>query len=83
MPLSLDENIRAYESMKAQLKADKERRWVVFFDGVLRGDFATDSEAIAFAARNWGRGPYLIRQVGRPPFIAPSSIRHWRVYADC
>ena len=73
MSLSLDDNIRAYESMKAQLKADKDRRWVVFFDGVLRGDFSTDSEAIAFAAKNWGRGPYLIRQVGRPPYVVLSS----------
>ena len=82
MAMTLTENIGAYEEMQGTLEADKFGRWVVFFDGKLKGDFADFGEAIEFAVERWGRGPYLIRQVGRPPFTMPASVQYRRVYAD-
>ena len=83
MPLTLGENITAYEGMQHILEADKFGKWVVFFDGKLRGEFSEFHEAVEFAVAKWGRGPYLVRQVGRPPFTVPASVQYRRTYADC
>ena len=72
MTMTLSENIAAFEAIQNILEADKLGRWVVFYDGRLEGDFSEFQPAIEFAVERWGRGPYLIRQVGRPPFVVPA-----------
>ena len=69
---TLSENIAAYEAVRNTLEADKWGRYVVFYDGELRGDFPDLNEAMDFACQHWGRVPYLVRQVGRPPFVLPA-----------
>ncbi len=80
--MTLSENIAAYEKMQNLLETDKWGRWVVFYDGKLEGDFTEFHEAMESAVERWGRGPYLIRQVGEPPFILPASVQYRRIYAD-
>ena len=82
MTMTLSENITAFEEMQNILEADKWGRWVVFYDGRFEGDFPEFQPAIEFAVERWGRGPYLIRQVGRPPFAVPASVQNRRIYAD-
>ena len=82
MPLTLTENINAYERMQHVLEADKLGKWVVLYDGELTGEFSEFHEAVEFAVARWGRGPYLVRQVGRPPFTVPASVQYRRIYAD-
>ena len=82
MTLTLTENIAAYERMQEFLEADKLGKWVVFFDGQLAGEFQECHEAIEFSAEKWGRGPYLIRQVGSPPFTVPASVQYRSLHAD-
>ena len=79
---TLSENIVAYEQVRNELEADKWGRYVVFYDGNMQGDFPDFSEAMQFACQRWGRGPYLVRQVGRPPFVLPASIQYRRLHAD-
>lgn len=79
---TLSENIDAYEEVRNSLEADQRGRYVVFYDGGMRGDFPDFNEAMNFACQRWGRGPYLVRQVGRPPFVLPASIQYRRIYPD-
>ena len=82
MPLTLTENIAAYEEMQNVLEADNLGKWVLFYDGRLEGEFQEFHEAIEFAVEKWGRGPYLIRQVGQSPFTMPASVQFRRINAD-
>ena len=56
-------------------------RWVVFHAEKLEGDFDSFEAAAEFAAKKFGRGPYLIRQVGAAGVILPASVMYRPVYA--
>ena len=70
---ALDREIAAYEATREQLERDHFGRWVLFRDELLAGDFASYEAAITEAVRRFGRGPYLIRQVGAAPLHHPAS----------
>ena len=70
-PATLNENIVEYEKMQALLEAEHWGENVVFYDREFRGAFKEFHDAMMFAYKRWGRGPYLIREVGEPPFIPP------------
>ncbi len=70
----LSEEIAAYESMRDTLEADFFGKWVVVQDGQLTGAYEEFQDAAADAVRKFGRGPYLIRQVGEPPIRLPASL---------
>ena len=71
---ALDRQIAAYDSQRERLERDHHGRWVVFHDESLVGDYASYEDAIADAMRKYGRGLYLIRQVGAPPPRLPASV---------
>ena len=79
---TLSENIAAYERAQIALESDHRGEYAVFYGGEMQGTFREFHEAMAFASERWGRGPYLIRQVGRPPVVMPASVQFRRVYAD-
>ncbi len=79
---TLSENIAAYEKMQNLLEADLSGNWVVFYNGKLEGDFHSFQDAAEFAVERWGRGPYLIRRVGRAVFTLPASVQYRRVDAN-
>ena len=64
---SLDDNIAVYEANLPRLEADYWGKWVVFYDEQMVGAFDGFQEAASEAVKSYGRGPYLIRQVGAPP----------------
>ena len=70
----LSEEIAAYDRMREVLEADYFGKWVVVQDGQLIGAFEDFQDAAADAVRKFGRGPYLIRQVGEPPLRLPASL---------
>ena len=70
---TLDQEIEAYERMQPELEQAHFNKWVVVRDGEVAGVFDRDGESVEFAIRRFGRGPYLIRQVGAPPAVLPSS----------
>lgn len=62
----LDKNIAAYEAQLKELEKHHMGKWVVFHDSDLVDAFDTLDNAANEAVRRFGRGPYLIRQVGEP-----------------
>jgi len=70
----LDREISAFETMRADLENRHMGRWVVIFGERLIGVFPTFDDAAKDAVQKFGRGPYLIRQVGAPPITMPASV---------
>ena len=76
----LDKDIQAFEGMKANLEKHHMGKWVVIHDGVLVDTFDTLDAAATKAVERFGRGPYLIRQVGTPPVSLPASVLYRPVH---
>ncbi len=70
---TLDQEIEAYERMQPALEQAHFNKWVVVRDGEVAGVFDGSEESVQFAIERFGRGPYLIRQVGAPPARLPAS----------
>lgn len=70
----LDKNIQAYEQQRNELEKESVGKWVVFFDSKLAGIFDSFEDAAEAATRNFGAGPYLIRQVGVSSITLPVSV---------
>ena len=71
---TLSSQIAAYEEMRDVLEVDHFGKWVVFYGGELVDTYGSSEEAAVDAVRRFGRGPYLIRQVGAPPVRLPASV---------
>ena len=72
--LELSRQIAAYEQIQSDLETDHFGKWVVFYDEELVGTYDTDREAVGTAIQRFGRGPYLIRQVGVIPVPPLASV---------
>ncbi len=70
---TLEQEIEAYESMRADLEAEYFDKWIIMRNGEVAGAFDSSEACIQFAVEKFGRGPYLIRQVGEPPVRLPAS----------
>ena len=70
----LDREIEAFDQMRPQLELHHMGKFVVIHDKQLIGAFDTLDAAASEAVRQFGRGPYLIRQIGAPPPILPASV---------
>ena len=70
----LEREIAKYEELRSELERDHFGQWVVIYSGKLVGTYDDFQEAARNAVQNFGRGPYLIRQVGAPPMVMPASL---------
>ncbi len=70
----LNAEIQAFERMLPRLEAEYMDRWVLIHDGELIDAFDTFDRAADDAVRRFGRGPFLIRQVGALPDTLPVSV---------
>ena len=70
----LDKEIAAYDGMRDYLEANHFGQWTVIHDDELVGTYDDFQEAAQEAVSRFGRGPYLIRQVGAGPITL--SIPH-------
>jgi hypothetical protein len=77
----IDKEIQAYEAMRETLETEHMSKWVVVREGQLVGIFDSFESAAASAVHRFGRGPYLIRQIGAPPVTLPASVMHSRKHA--
>jgi len=73
---ALDTELRAYRMEASKLEAAYFGKWVIFRESSLIGIHDTFESAAADAVNRFGRGPYLIRQVGAPPIVIPASIAY-------
>ncbi len=72
----IDEEIAAYETVRSDLERDHDGKWVVFYGQKLIGVFDDFAQASRAAAIRFGRGPYLIRQIGASPLVLPASVAY-------
>lgn len=72
----VNDDIAAYERVREDLEAQHTGKWVVFHDRQLAGRYDSFEAAAEEAVRRFGRGPYLIRQIGAPPVTLPASIMY-------
>jgi hypothetical protein len=70
----LKQDIATYERLRQELEAAYLGKWVLVHEDRLVGVFESFPEAAADAVKRFGRGPYLIRQVGAPPVTLPASV---------
>jgi hypothetical protein len=71
---ALEIEIRTYEHRLAELQKIYPGKFVVFKGEELIGAWDTLNAAAAEAVARFGRGPYLIRQVGVRPPTLPASV---------
>ncbi len=76
----LKDDIAAYDAMKADLEAKSLGKWVVVRDRKLIGTYESFDAAASEAVHRFGRGPYLIRQVGAPSVTLPASVIYHPVH---
>jgi hypothetical protein len=67
----LTDDIAFYDEHREQLEADHFGKWVLVRERAIIDFFEEFESAAADAVRQFGRGPYLIRQIGAPS--APMS----------
>lgn len=72
----LQSEIAAYQRMEQELKATLNGKWVLIHDGKLVNSFDSFESAADEAVEKFGRGPFLIRQVGAPPGTLPISVMY-------
>jgi hypothetical protein len=70
----LDDNIAAYDAMVKELETRILGKWVLIRTSKLIAEYESFEAAAEDAVRQFGRGPYLIRQVGAPPVTLPASV---------
>jgi hypothetical protein len=70
----LDDEIAAFNAMRAELESGHRGEWVVIYDKVLAGTFQSFQQAANLAISKFGRGPYLIRQIGVATVPMPVSV---------
>jgi hypothetical protein len=66
--------IRAYEEKLPEMEKTFPGKFVVFKGNEFIGAWDTLNSAAAEAVARFGRGPYLIRQVGAPRPTLPASV---------
>jgi hypothetical protein len=66
--------IAAYEAVRSELESESLGKWSLFHSRRLVKVFETFEEAATEAVRRFGRGPYLIRQIGSSTGSLPASV---------
>ena len=72
----ISDEIKAFEHMQADLEANHMGKWVLVRDGKLVGVFDSFELAADDAIQKFGRGPFLIREVGAAPATLPISVMY-------
>lgn len=79
---TVEKEIAAYDKMRDDLEAKYMGKWVLVRDGQLAGVYASFEDIAEDAVKRFGRGPYLIRQVGAPPVKLPASVMYVPVHGN-
>ena len=78
---TLKKEIDAFERMRDDLETECYGKWVVVRDEQLIGTYESFELAADDAVKRFGRGPYLIREVGAGPTVLPASVLYRPVHA--
>ncbi len=77
---TIDTEIATFDTLRSNLEAEHIGDWVLIHERDLIGTFSNFDEAAQLAVASFGRGPYLIRQVGAPPVVLPASVMYHPVH---
>jgi Flp pilus assembly CpaF family ATPase len=72
----LVKEIATFESMRSALETGHSGKWALVHADELIGTYASFDAAANEAVSRFGRGPYLIRQIGAQPIIMPASAMY-------
>ena len=72
--MALEREIRAFEARRGELEKQYHRKFVIFHDDEFAGAFDDFDSAAREAIKRYGRGPYLIRQVGVATSYIPAGL---------
>jgi hypothetical protein len=75
---AIEDEIEAFNAIRTRLEAEHIGEWIVMRDRKVVGFFQTFEAAGAEALRLFGRGEYLIREVGAEPLRLPVSVMYHR-----
>ena len=78
---TLKKEIAAYENMRSDLETEHLGEWALIHDEELIGTYESFVVAADEAVQRFGRGPYLIREIGAPPTTLPASVLYRPVHA--
>lgn len=79
----LDKEIAAYQKLEAKLLKHHHGKYVVIFDGEFIDAFDSFDNAAQEAIRRFGKGPFLIRKVGKKEEMPlPASVAFRPDYAS-
>lgn len=82
MTKTLDKDIKAFEKMKAELMQHYLGKFVVIHNEKLVGVYDNFNKAAEEALRQFGKGPYLIRQVNDIDNVRiPASVAYRMIHA--
>ena len=70
----LEQETAIFESRRDEFKRDHNMKWVVIHGEEVAGFFFDLQEAACVAVDRFGRGPYLIKQIGEPYTPVPPSF---------
>lgn len=73
---SIQDEIKAYEALQDELEATHRGEWILMKDRKQIGLFSSFEQAAAEGLRLYGRGSYLIREIGAEPIRLPVSVIH-------
>jgi hypothetical protein len=76
----LKDDIAAFDAMRSDLETKYLGKWVLVHDRELIGTFDLFEIAASEAVRRFGRGPYLIRQVGAFCVMLPASVLYHPIH---
>ena len=71
---TLRDEIATYETLRCDLESQHLGKWALVRDGSLIDVFSEFDAVAAEAVRRFGRGPYLIRQIGTRAVSLPASL---------
>jgi hypothetical protein len=74
-------DIAAYAKMQCELEEKHMGKWVLFHDEAFVSVYDSFEAAAEDAVLRFGRGPYLIKQVGAPSLTLPASVMFKPVHA--
>ena len=74
MTAALQNEIRTFEKLRQRLETEARGKWVVIRANTLVGTYNTFEKAADEAVRRFGRGPYLIRQIGAADMALPAAV---------
>jgi hypothetical protein len=78
----LRDEIAGYETMRADVEAKFLGKWALVHDRALIDTYNSFDDAANEAVQRFGRGPYLIRQIGAPPITLPASVMYRPLHAN-